>query len=305
MFVKKLARRSANILSVVAVAVLAPPAAKAIAACNSALLWGQSSFAASNYPDRYVRHSGFLGYISDPTRPHPDPRVELEDATFDVFAGMACRPNTQTVSLRSRNYPKRWMRHSLWRIRFDEYDQGAQPSELFKMDASFEMVPGLAGHCISFKSVNYPDRFIRHRNFELWLDVPDGSDLFRKDATFCERPPRAGYYPTTQPGQPSQGSPTISASVAFGLGGNSILRVGGSGFTPGATVATYGSTTSRDGAGNTSTAGLGFMPVVANSIGQVNTEIGVTCPAGHQTTFTVQARDGTTGRQSNQSGAGC
>jgi hypothetical protein len=166
------------------------------ASCNDEI-WIQASFTSMNFPDRFIRHSNFLGYLSDPARPNPDPRVELADATFDVLHGMKCRQGTKSVSLRSRNYPKRWMRHQNFRIKFDEYDQGSQPSELFANDASFEMVPGLAGQCTSFRSVNNPDRYIRHRNFELWLDVPDGTDLFRRDATFCPKPPRAGYYATT------------------------------------------------------------------------------------------------------------
>jgi hypothetical protein len=182
--------------------------------CNSPSLWDQHSFSSFNFSERYIRHSSFLGYLSDPRLPNPNTKVELEDATFDVKAGFSCRQNIPSVSIRSRNYPKRWMRHSFWRIRFDEYDQGAQPSDLFKKDASFEMVPGLAGQCISFRSVNYPDRFIRHRNFELWLDVQENTDLFRRDATFCKQPPRAGYYPTTdKPPPPPDTRPTISVSL--------------------------------------------------------------------------------------------
>jgi alpha-L-arabinofuranosidase B-like protein len=181
------------------------------AACNDEI-WIQASFSSMNYPDRFIRHSSFLGYISDPKRPFPDPRVELEDATFDVRPGMKCRPGTKSVSLRSRNYPRRWMRHQNSRIKFDEYDQGAGVSELFANDASFEMVPGLAGKCISFRSVNYPDRYIRHRNFELWIDVPDKSKLFTLDATFCQQPPRAGYYKTQQPTPPPSSTPSAPGS---------------------------------------------------------------------------------------------
>jgi hypothetical protein len=41
---------------------------------------------------------------------------------------------------------------------------------------------------LSFQSVNYPDRFVRHKNYQLWLDPNDGSDLFNSDATFRRRP---------------------------------------------------------------------------------------------------------------------
>lgn len=215
---------------------VAIPSAPAIAQeCNSASLWDQNSFSSLNFSERYIRHSSFLGYLSDPRLPNPNTKVEFEDATFDVLPGFSCRKNIPSVSIRSRNYPKRWMRHSLWRIRFDEYDQGAQPSDLFKKDASFEMVvPGLAGQCVSFRSVNYPDRYIRHRNFELWLDVLENTDPFRRDATFCKQPPRAGYYPTTDGSSKlSDTRPTISVSLPQ----SRTFLVQGSGFLPGKQVA--------------------------------------------------------------------
>jgi hypothetical protein len=41
---------------------------------------------------------------------------------------------------------------------------------------------------ISFESPNYAGRFIRHKNFQLWIDPDDGSDLFKQDASFHPRP---------------------------------------------------------------------------------------------------------------------
>ena len=37
---------------------------------------------------------------------------------------------------------------------------------------------------VSFNSVNYPNRFIRHRGFEAWLDDKAGDDLYQMDSTF-------------------------------------------------------------------------------------------------------------------------
>ncbi|WP_235147930.1 AbfB domain-containing protein [Fischerella thermalis] len=46
-------------------------------------------------------------------------------------------------------------------------------------------MPGLFdNNASSFESLNFPGHYIRHKNFELWIDASDGSDLFRKDATF-------------------------------------------------------------------------------------------------------------------------
>ena len=43
---------------------------------------------------------------------------------------------------------------------------------------------GSAG--ISFQSVNLPNHYIRHTDYELWLPKPDGSTLFKRDATFVK-----------------------------------------------------------------------------------------------------------------------
>ena len=54
------------------------------------------------------------------------------------------------------------------------------------MDSSFTVRKALNGRdgYVSFESVNYPNRFIRHAGYVLWLHEPDGSDLFKNDASF-------------------------------------------------------------------------------------------------------------------------
>ncbi|CAM5621982.1 Alpha-L-arabinofuranosidase B arabinose-binding domain-containing protein OS=Streptomyces aurantiogriseus OX=66870 GN=GCM10010251_96460 PE=4 SV=1 [Streptomyces aurantiogriseus] len=52
-------------------------------------------------------------------------------------------------------------------------------------DSQWKLVPGLAdGSGVSFQSVNYPTRYLRHYNYELRLDVNDGTSTFAADATF-------------------------------------------------------------------------------------------------------------------------
>jgi len=49
----------------------------------------------------------------------------------------------------------------------------------------FKIVPGLYGEGgFSFESVNFPCYYIRHQSFRLYIHRIDGSELFRKDATF-------------------------------------------------------------------------------------------------------------------------
>jgi hypothetical protein len=84
------------------------------------------------------------------------------------------------VSFESYNFPGRYIRHrdSLG------YVEKVQ-DRLAKKDATFKIVPGLAGKCRSFESVNFPNHFLRHQNFRLKLAQRSNDQLFLEDATFC------------------------------------------------------------------------------------------------------------------------
>jgi non-reducing end alpha-L-arabinofuranosidase len=63
-------------------------------------------------------------------------------------------------------------------------------SSTVKADATWTVEPGLANSsCVSFKSANGSGDYIRHYNFQLYLEPNDGTGQFALDATFC---PRAG-----------------------------------------------------------------------------------------------------------------
>jgi len=52
----------------------------------------------------------------------------------------------------------------------------------------FDVVPGLAGQgTVSFRSVNFPDRYLRHAGYVMWLHPNDRSGLFANDASFFVR----------------------------------------------------------------------------------------------------------------------
>ncbi len=71
----------------------------------------------------------------------------------------------------------------------------AKPREgnaLFAADATFCPVTGLTGQYTSLRSYNYPNHYLRHNGLRLYIDVSDGTDQFRKDATFAVRPALAG-----------------------------------------------------------------------------------------------------------------
>ena len=62
-------------------------------------------------------------------------------------------------------------------------------TDLTRMDATFEMTPGLANkEACSFRSVNYPNHYLAHGDFQLHLTPSNPSDDFRKNATFKKVP---------------------------------------------------------------------------------------------------------------------
>ncbi|MCC5603709.1 AbfB domain-containing protein [Nostoc favosum] len=56
---------------------------------------------------------------------------------------------------------------------------------LFRDDATFCIKPGLASLTnVSFRSYNFPTYYIRHRNFELYIDPYSTNSSFLNDVTF-------------------------------------------------------------------------------------------------------------------------
>jgi Alpha-L-arabinofuranosidase B (ABFB) domain len=104
------------------------------------------------------------------------------------------------VFIRSTNFPAHVLRHQDFRVKLHEYNPGLSPppelggprpetpeEQLLREDASFFIVAGLADSAgVSFRSFNFPDRCIRHRDFHLFVESAD-SELARQDATFFER----------------------------------------------------------------------------------------------------------------------
>lgn len=78
---------------------------------------------------------------------------------------------------------------------------------MFKADATFCVKPALDGSSnVSLASKNYPDRYIRHRNAEVWMEANDNGASYRQDATWAlgaawsgvtPPPPRLAGCPST------------------------------------------------------------------------------------------------------------
>merc|ERR1712227_1132186 len=135
------------------------------------------TFTSFNYPDHAMRHQNFEGFLHE----------KEGDGIQDDFAFVLRKGNAdrQKVSFESVNFPGHFLHHQGFRIFLHEYED----SDLYRDDSTFEFVAPNCGDAegygyFSFRSVNYPDRYLRHKNFELWLDENDGSDLFDKDTTF-------------------------------------------------------------------------------------------------------------------------
>jgi hypothetical protein len=65
--------------------------------------------------------------------------------------------------------------------------------------AHWRVVPGLADAAlVSFQSRDEPGRYLRHERWRLWADTNDGSELFKKDATFQLASPLIGSDPMTK-----------------------------------------------------------------------------------------------------------
>jgi hypothetical protein len=105
-------------------------------------------------------------------------------------AASSPRPASSRKSVQAVNYPDRFWHLSGGTVRLDPVSPDS--SAATRRAASFTVVPGLAkSNCYSF--VTADGTYLRHRDFVLRADRADGSDLFRKDATFCPRvSPRSG-----------------------------------------------------------------------------------------------------------------
>lgn len=81
-------------------------------------------------------------------------------------------------------YDTRYIAHTGDRVNTQEVSSSS--SDALKQAASWTVRRGLGNReCYSFESKDQPGAFIRHSNYELHLNLNDGTKLFGEDATFC------------------------------------------------------------------------------------------------------------------------
>ncbi|HYN95457.1 MAG TPA: glycoside hydrolase family 43 protein [Pilimelia sp.] len=147
---------------------------------STAVAAGNWSLRSVNFPDRYVRHRGGLGYLDPLTA--GSPAADRRAATFRVVPGLA---NGNCYSFESVSNPGSYLRHVGFRLGLSANSNTA----VYRGDATFCARAGLSGGgTVSFESYNYPGRYLRHYNYELRVD-PRGTGVFAGDASFTVAAP--------------------------------------------------------------------------------------------------------------------
>ncbi|WP_329314992.1 AbfB domain-containing protein [Streptomyces sp. NBC_01262] len=127
-----------------------------------------------NYPDRYLTvHSDGLGYLDKVKS--TDSAQTRQNASFNLVTGLA-DPSCYSFMAEDGEF----LRHKDFRIRLMADDGSA----LFEQDATFCPHNGSVSGSVSYTSYNYPGYYLRHRQFELWIDPYQDSSGFRDDSSF-------------------------------------------------------------------------------------------------------------------------
>jgi GH43 family beta-xylosidase len=118
--------------------------------------------------------------LNDPNRRTRVQKVYWKaDGTPDFGIPVADGVTPQRLS--SYNFADRFIRHWEYRARIE-----ANVSPL--ADSQFRVVTGLAGTgTVSLESTNFPGYFLRHKNFEVWVEKNDGTSAFASSASFYRR----------------------------------------------------------------------------------------------------------------------
>jgi GH43 family beta-xylosidase len=148
---------------------------------------GHNSFTVSEdgQSDILVYHDRNYQNISGDPLNDPNRRTRIQKVYWNADGtpnfGIPVPDGVTPVRLRSQNNADRYIRHWNFRARIE-----ANVTSL--ADSQFRIVTGLAGSgTVSLESTNLPGYFLRHRNFELFVERNDGSALFRGDASFFRR----------------------------------------------------------------------------------------------------------------------
>jgi GH43 family beta-xylosidase len=174
------------------------------------------SLKSTNIPNAYLRHQGGRFKLSN----FEDSALFKNDATFKVKPGLS---NPALISLESHNFPNNYFRHrnnEFWMDGFQDTSTyraettlraSHQSFESYNFtgsyirvsnglanlttvnnvldyqEATFKVVPGLAGTGISFKASNAPNSYLRHQGGRLKLSAFESGSLYQDDATWITK----------------------------------------------------------------------------------------------------------------------
>lgn len=143
-----------------------------------------------NFSDRFIRHIDFSGELTPIVS-----ELDKNDATFEMVPGLA---DDKLVSFRAVNRPTYYLRHQGFRLKLQEdfIPLGGTRDRVFAEDTTFIWRPGNSDvTAASFASFNFPNRFIRHREFHLFIE-PLNDDISSQDSTFKIE---SGFVPRSEP----------------------------------------------------------------------------------------------------------
>ncbi|MBN2536553.1 MAG: AbfB domain-containing protein [Spirochaetales bacterium] len=112
--------------------------------------------------------------------------MDKEYTTFIIVPGLAQSNYTSIQSATDRNF---YLRHRNGVIILREYSTWHS----YRRDATFKKEPGIAdknnNDLVSFRVYSHPGMFIRYKHGKFYIEEPDESEIFKKNATFIIRPP--------------------------------------------------------------------------------------------------------------------
>ncbi|TDB79035.1 family 43 glycosylhydrolase [Micromonospora sp. KC721] len=148
---------------------------------------GHNSFTVSEdgQSDILVYHDRSYKNITGDPLNDPNRRTRIQKFYWNADGtpnfGFPVADGVTPYRLRSHNVADRYIRHWEFRGRID-----ANVTAL--ADSQFRIVTGLAGSgTVSLESTSNPGYYLRHKNYEIWVERNDGSTLFRNDASFFRR----------------------------------------------------------------------------------------------------------------------
>ena len=129
-----------------------------------------------NYPGYYIRHRNYQCWL-DKYGYYGGDDLFGKDSSFTVVKGLS--GITNSVSFQSTNYPDHYLANNNGLIRMEDMTHNVREATWMLRGSLWE------GDRDTYSiSSSIDDRFIRHQGYRIKMHTKDGSDLFKKDASF-------------------------------------------------------------------------------------------------------------------------